>query len=142
MDKEWNTIVRTVFNLPIDTHRYIVENIIEGKHIRVKLLKRFQNFCRQLENSEKPAVLELMRMAKQDPRSVFGRNYRYILEKCSAETMTEANIINVPTYRIPEDGAWKLPVIIELIDFKRDLVHLDAITRQDAEEIINYLCSS
>ena len=142
VDKEWNTIVRTVFNLPIDTHRYIVENIIEGKHIRVKLLKRFQNFCRQLENSEKPAVLELMRMAKQDPRSVFGRNYRYILEKSSAEAMSEANIINVPTYRIPEDGAWKLPVIIELIDFKRDLVHLDAITRQEAEEIINYLCSS
>ena len=83
-----------------------------------------------------------MRMAKQDPRSVFGRNYRYILEKSSAEAMSEANIINVPTYRIPEDGAWKLPVIIELIDFKRDLVHLDAITRQEAEEIINYLCSS
>ena len=56
--------------------------------------------------------------------------------------MTDANIIDVPTYRIPEDGAWKLPVIIELIDFKRDLVHLDAVTRQDAEEIINYLCSS
>ena len=74
-----------------------------------------------------------MRMAKQDPRSVFGRNHSYILEKTGAEAMTDANIIDVPTYRIPDDGAWKLPVIIELIDFKRDLVNLDAITHQDAD---------
>ena len=37
IDTTWNKIVRQIFQLPMDTHRYIVENLTHCKHIRVKL---------------------------------------------------------------------------------------------------------
>ena len=140
VDKAWNSIVRTVFGVPINTHRFIVENLTEGKHIRVKLLKRFQNFYKQLESSRKREVLQLIRLTKSDNRSVFGRNCRYLLERTGAQNVCEADF-NIKIYPVPEGCDWKLSVINELMDFKRGLINIDLVTQEEAGQIIDNLCS-
>ena len=55
-DITWNSIVRNAFEVPQNTHRNIVEFLNGGKHIRHTILKRFQNFHRQLLNCDKDIV--------------------------------------------------------------------------------------
>ena len=92
VDIMWNNFVRQIFGLPRDTHRFIIENITDGTHIRVKLLKRFRNFYCQLKNSGKEEVQQLMRLTKQDNRSVFGRNCQYFTRMTRTQVESNVNI--------------------------------------------------
>ena len=91
-DITWNSIVRNAFEVPYDTHRYTVEYLNGGKHIRHTLLKRFQNFYRQLKSCNKEAVHQLMRVQESDNRSVFGRNCSYIKTRLEVQQVLDGDI--------------------------------------------------
>ena len=55
--------------------------------------------------------------------------------------MCDAVIDTLSIYPVPVDSEWKLPVITELIEFKRGLISLDLLTRDEAGVIIGQLCS-
>ena len=118
IDKSWNSLVRSVFELPPDTHRFIVENLVTVKHIRIKVLKRFQNFYKQLQRCGKSEVLQLIRLTQNDNRSIFGRNCMHLLQKTKARSICEADIDSLSIYPVPEESEWKLSVIRDLIDCK------------------------
>ena len=141
-DTTWNSIVRSAFELPMDTHRYIVEHLTNGKHIRHIILKRFQNFHAQLKACNKEEVHQLVRLQECDDRSVFGRNCRYIKERLGVQRIEDAHIDSIPSYPIPEDSAWKTIVITDLIDLKRGLLHIGEFTAQEASRLLNNLCSN
>ena len=46
LEKSWNVSVRRTFNLPWDTHCYLIEPVSNVPHIRTILAKRFLNFTR------------------------------------------------------------------------------------------------
>ena len=44
LEKSWNVSVRRMFDLPRETHCYLIEGVSEQEHVRILLAKRFLNF--------------------------------------------------------------------------------------------------
>ena len=47
----WNTAMKLMLNLPIQTHRKLIEPLSQTPHIRSVLMRRFLNFLEQVEKS-------------------------------------------------------------------------------------------
>ena len=142
VDKTWNSIVRSAFELPINTHRHIVEHLNGGKHIRHSVLKRFKNFYHQLAACDKEAVHHLMRLQEYDDRSIFGRNCSYVKSRLAVQRIQDAAIDSIPSYIVPDGCGWKLQIISEVMDHKRGLLTIGDLTAQEATMILNNLCSN
>ena len=140
-DITWNSIVRNAFEVPINTHKYIVEFLNGGKHIRHTMLKRFQNFHQQLLNCDKDIVHQLVRLQESDNRSVFGRNCAYIKTRLGVAHVHDGDIYSLRTYPVPEGDTWKLPHIRYLVDFKRGILQLGDFTLGEMSPVLNRLCT-
>ena len=105
----WNNMIRTAFNLPYATHRYILKEISELRPLQETLFKRFAKFCSQILNSGKPEVVHLFHKQKYDSRSVFGKNYKsYMVYKTDFLT----------NYRVPPNGEQRLAIVRQLLNIR------------------------
>ena len=114
----------------------------ESTSDRHTLLKRFQNFYRQLQCCNKEAVLQLMRIQESDNRSVFGRNCAYIKSRLGVQHVPDGVIDSIPVFSVPVGCEWKLPVISDLMDFKRGLSHIGDFSLEETCLLLNRLCSN
>ena len=51
LEKTYNRSVRLIWDIPTVSHRYIIEPLSGGPHLKFVLLKRFLNFRSQVEKS-------------------------------------------------------------------------------------------
>ena len=56
LDKSWNVATRRMFDLPKETHCYLVELVSKGKHVQIIMARRFLNFVKIIRNSKKIAL--------------------------------------------------------------------------------------
>ena len=68
-----------MLDLPLATHRSMIEPLTETKHIKLVLIKRFLGFMEKIQQSDKKAIKMLRQEAMADVRSVTGSNYRHIM---------------------------------------------------------------
>ena len=71
----WNRMIRTTFNLPFGTHRFILKELSDLPPLQEALQKRFTKFCEQIKNCGKVEVVHLFNIQKYDSRSTFGKNF-------------------------------------------------------------------
>ena len=137
----WNNIVRNIFELPLCTHRYLIEPLSEFKHIFTLLVNRFINFYNILKQSDKLIVNNLRIIQENDMRSTFGRNLHNI---CSNAKVNSSNIYlakNVIKYNeISEDNIWRVSILKELIDFKKSNLNSFFEKAQISQMIIDVAC--
>ena len=55
----WQKSIRRIFNLPYNTHRYLLPFVAGSSHIRVNLVNRFNNFFNALMSSDNK-IIELL----------------------------------------------------------------------------------
>ena len=79
IENTWNRSIRCMFDLPLQTHRYLIEPISDMKHLKFTLMKRFLSFLNQIQNSSKNAPKQLLEYIKRDARSITGSNLRNLL---------------------------------------------------------------
>ena len=53
LEKSWNVSIRRMFNLPRETHCYLIESVSNQEHVRTLLAKRFLNFVQSIRTSKK-----------------------------------------------------------------------------------------
>ena len=51
IDRAWNTAIRILFNVPRDTHRYLIENISQCLHVKTMLGSRCVSYYETIEAS-------------------------------------------------------------------------------------------
>lgn len=138
----WNTCIRTTFNLPLATHRYIVYNLTKIPHIRISLLKRFVKFYDKLSNSSKPEVRHLFNIQKYDCRSTFGRNCFNILKEYRVPDVhaVDTSKIAMPIV-IKENDKWKIPFVRELLCLRDESLESNLID-SEIKHIITHVCIS
>ena len=139
VDKTWNSMIRQVFGLPFQTHRYILNSISGAKHIRLKLLSRFKNFYIQLKKSNRPEVEHLLRLQERDQRSVFGRNCALVRDSTNSPSVAEANINSVSVHPVPLGEQWKIDCLKELLSVRRGEGTLAQFTKEDLEAQIHLI---
>ena len=85
LGRSWNVNLRILFNLPMDTHCWIVENLSGGRHLRQMLFTRFIKYIKSLAFNKRLSIRTLFNVIKDDVRSTTGSNIRTIL----LETMVD-----------------------------------------------------
>ena len=137
----WNILLRTAYELPYKTHRYIVYNLGSIPHLRVSLIRRFMKFYHKLESCSKLEVKHLFNIQKADCRSIFGRNCFNICRESRSISISNINFrdITMPI-KIQEDQKWRLPFLVDLL-LLRDSTSPD-IPVDDINYMIDFITCS
>ena len=83
-------MVRMTFDIPRNTHKYLIEPISDNSHLKVKLVKRFIKFASSLSKCDKPHLKYLHEIQQNDFRSVYGRNCKNICKETGVENIQDA----------------------------------------------------
>ena len=136
----WNILIKTTFNLPYATHRYISQNMISQPHIRVCLLKRFVKFFGKLKLSSKPQVVHLFNVQKSDYRSTFGKNCMLLCREMNVSRIEDimAKNISMPI-KMEERNEWRVPFLKELLS-SRQSNEITGLSVAEIQSIIDYIC--
>ena len=136
--------MRIVYNVPLDTHCYLVETISKSLHPKVMLCARFVSFHIRNISCKKSSVNLIANLNTDDQRTCYGRNLRNISDECNvaANDLTKLNVKTMMKYRaVPEDEVWRAKLIDELLGAR--LGHLDiALETDEIEAMLSFACCS
>ena len=141
----WNVAIRILFKLPRETHRYFIEPLSESIHVKTMLCSRFISFFDSLCSSSKLCIRVLANVAKNDQRTVLGKNLTNIANDCKVDKNDLSSLIvkNTMCYsNIQDDDKWKVDILKELIDCKYNNSFIPDFNSHDIDLMINYVCTS
>ena len=144
-ENTWNTSVRIMFDIPLQTHKYFIEPLSKTKHLKKVLLRRFISFIKQIENSTKNSTKELLYFIKSDTRSTTGSNLRNLLlltDKNNINELGMDDIEKIEYCSIKKEDAWKVHFVNEITDIKFGQLELENFTKEELNEILVHLCTS
>ena len=132
-------------DLPLATHRYLIEPVSGQQHMSTTLMRNFLNFISKIKQSQKPVLRQLYSVVKDDVRTTTGSNLRNILLLTSLSSVDDLkpSIVDQIMYQVISDrDKWRVPLIQEAIDMKNGVVNLpDGWTFDELEEIIDFACT-
>ena len=134
MVNSWSVSVRHMWDLPLSTHRYLLEPL-SGVHAETMIFSRYIKFVQSMRKSSKVAVQCLIQLVSKDTQTNTGRNIRYILNKTGESDIFAVNAQKLKCdYKFapiqPEDQ-WKVGFIKELTNVKAGTLELNHDTIED-----------
>ena len=148
----WNVNLRVIFDLPLNTHSWIIERLVDGKHAKIAIMKRYVKFLDSLAKSERPALQALLRLSYKDVRTTTGANLKHIQNQTGLYIIpgvTKGNIMNEKfVYKIPEGEEWKIGLISSLMQIRNDKWSIlfdeeqDELSNDDITFMLDNVCSS
>ena len=145
IESSYNRSIKIMMGLPYATHRCLIEPLTSSRHIKKVLISRFLGFMEGIAKSKKKAIKMLMETAKNDVRSVTGKNFRecmLLMGKVSVNDVTKKDIDMIEYFPMEKADCWKVDVIKEIIDVKNRIVHIDNVNLEELETILNNLCTA
>ena len=133
-----------MFDLPLDTHRNLIEPISGTSHVKIVLQKRFLSFIDQILKSKKRLPKLMLNVIKDDIRSNTGKNLRGILlqtNKLNVNQLTVSDSQQLKYHPIDENQKWKIKVIKEVLSTRNEELTVDGFSSMELEEILFHLCS-
>ena len=144
-ERTWNVSVRKMLDLPVDTHKYLIEPLSGTPHLRKVLIKRFISFIKQIKSSNKIAAKDLLNVIRNDTMSVTGNNIRVVLRSVDRRAMEDirpSDIDRIWYHDIPDEEKWRVSMILELMGTKMNECEVEGFTNDEILELLNHLCSS
>ena len=114
LENSWNVSFRRTYDLPFQTHRYLVEPVSGHMHVKKMLIKRFLSFLKQILRSKKTIPKELLNSIQKDTRSTTGANIRRILlltKKENIDQILDTDIDNIEYAKMSDDYIWRVNMI-------------------------------
>ena len=145
LENSWNMAVKVMFDLPIQTHRFIIEPISQTKHLKNVLMERFLSFLMQIEKSTKKVPKQLLAFIKNDVRSTTGSNLRNILlltDKSNIDDLRKDHIKEIKYQDVDPSNEWKIGFIKEITDVKFNQLEVENFSKEELEEILDFLCTT
>ena len=145
LENSWNTSVRIMHDLPLQTHRVFIEPVSKSRHLKFVLLERFLSFLDQIEKSKKLVPKQLLNFIKHDVRSTTGSNLRNLLlltDKNTIDDLCKDDIRKLKYNEIDGKDVWKVNMIHEITDIKFNKLEVENFTQDELDEILSHLCTS
>ena len=141
----YNRSIKSMMDLPLATHRSLIEPITDCKHISKILVNRFLSFVEKISLCSKKAIKMLLETSSNDVRSVTGTNLREIMLLVGKTRVTDVcrgdgDLITY--FDLKTDDIWKVQMIKELIDIKHSSLEVEQYGSDELETILFYLCTS
>ena len=135
----WNRMIRNVFKLPYNSHRYLIEPISGITHLKTMLSDRFFKFYDSVMNCNKKLTRELAHIQSRDCRSDFGRNISNMCREMGTLSFLNIKKGDIKYFPIKEDDKWRVPRLRELLQQNIYSINPDLI---QIENLINYISTS
>ena len=142
-EKTWNVSVQRMYELPRETHRYLIEPISGKVHLRSLLARRFVGITKKVEASKKIALRGIYRIVSSDASTVTGKNLRMIMLNLGIFRMKDIKTSDVTlTYvPIPKGCEFRPPFVKELIDIRQGDLEVKGFEEAELHEVFKYLCT-
>ena len=142
VENSWNIFIRKAFDLPFNSHRYLIEAISNHPHLKRILVLRFMSFLKQIQKSSKIIPKQLLNLIWKDTRSITGSNIRGIRSLSNWAPFNEISrktIQDIDYHSIPEEEKWRVDILKELCDFKFGQKVIESMTSENCDDIIKYV---
>ena len=142
--RTWNKAVRILFNVPIDTHTYLIETISKSLHPKVMLSSRFVTFHRTNISCKKPSIRLLSSLASSDQRTSYGRNLKNISDDCNVpiDDLTNNLVKKLMNYKSPsDDQKWRVKLVNELLAARLGMLDIP-LPDDQINDLLTFACSS
>ena len=144
MESSYNRSVKVMLDLPVATHRSLIEPLTNTKHIKLVLIKRFLGFMEKIDKSGKVAIKMLRQEAMDDVRSITGSNYRNIMLLLGKSSVHDVKMVDAEklSYMVmDEKDMWKVHCIKEIIEIKEGLMEVPGFNIEELDTILCHLCT-
>ena len=145
LENSFNLSIKSMFDIPRESHRYFIEGLTQKPHLKATLIKRFLSFTNQIMESSKIALKNLFDIVKDDTQSVTGNNLRktmLLLNKASIEDLKPNDTNEIEYRQIPETERWKLDMVKEITDIKFGVQTLESFPHEELDIILDHICTS
>ena len=144
-ESTYNRSVKIMADLPVETHRFLIEPISGIVHMKKKLIKNFLGFILKVKNSTKPVLRELYNVAHMDVRTTTGCNLRNILlltNQLNIDDLDPSVAEKIDYHMIEEQDEWRIPMVKELMEIKHgSILPPEGWTNGELELILNQVCT-
>ena len=131
--------------LPYQTHRYLIEPLLETDHMKLKLIRNYLGFIKKIRESSKPVLRLLYSLASTDVRTVTGSNLRNILlltNKLQVANLEPSLVDTIKYHQIEDRDKWRTGLVKELIDIKHGGVYIsEEWPAGELDMILDFACT-
>ena len=146
--RPWNVNLRIMFDLPRDTHCWIVEDLSDGRHFLQMIFRRFGQFIKTIEKHKKPQICYLNNIVKNDVHSCTGSNIKTILKETLVD-LRDQGVQALNDWRVYRTGNdWAIPLLRNLLQVRAGnwVVHYDhedeeTLADDDVKDMIVAACT-
>ena len=142
-ESTYNKSVKIMYDVPLATHRHLIEPITNQRHVRLTLVSRFLGFIDQIKTSQKIIQKMLLGLIKHDVRSTTGLNLRKILlqtEKLDVDSLCKDDCSSLSYHPTPLEDKWKEAMVNELIEVRGNQIQVEGFETEELETILEHLC--
>ena len=139
LESSYNRSIKVMLNLPLATHRELIEPLSDQQHVKKILIQRFIQTIEKIRVSKKPILRTLLAAVENNTSTTTGRNLRCIMlltEKNSVEEVVASDIRNVVYQKVDVERQWRVE-LIKLLLLEREQEGLE-----DSDlEWLEWLCT-
>ena len=141
--KSWNVSIRLALGVPNTTHRYLIESLSGCLHAKTMLSSRLVKLRDTMISSNKSSVKLLSNLVQGDHRTVMGKNLASIQRELNMDNISPVVVKkNMKYFPLPENQAWRIHFIKELLEARTGKVKIDNIETDDINNMIDLLCTT
>ena len=144
VESSYNKSVKAMLDLPIATHRNLIEPLTSERHIKIVLIRRFLSFVEKIRNSGKPALEMILSEAASDVRSTTGSNLRNIMllaGKTSIDAVSVPDADKIEYFKLEDEDTWKVTLATELIEAKANSKEIPGFNDKELDTILDFVCT-
>ena len=138
LDTAWQRIVRTSFSLPMTTHKYLLNDIVDCSHIKNVIKQRFIKFAERIASSENPHVRLLHQYQKSDWRSTYGRNIMNLCHEAGVDNIHDVDVSSLVVNPVPEQDEWRVNLLKNLMSERKN--NSGFLSEEEVCHMIDFIC--
>ena len=144
--KSFNVAIRICYNIPRNTHRFFIEELVNFPHPKIMLCSRFVKFYDTLIKSKKGSVRLLAKLSFIDEKTVLKSNLRNIAKDCHTKTLDELSPSTVKNnmryFEVPENEEWRVSLLHNLLLVRSKQWTVDQLEDRKLEHMIYEVCTT
>ena len=134
----WHNLIKSTFQLPLATHRYLLNDFVNSDHLKKMIIKRFIKFSKSISSSDIPNIRLLHNYQHNDWRSTYGRNYMNITKEAGVYDICLVDPSKITVNPVPPGEEWRINFLSDILS-ERDRAS-DVLTPEEIVDMIHSVC--
>ena len=141
--KTWNVNLRILYDLPRETHCWVIEALSGGRHFRQMIYSRFLKYLTVLKKNKRPFLRTLHNIVLDDVKTLTGSNVRRILLDTGLDprSTSKHQLADWAVYQAAD--TWTVPLLASLLELRNEtwVVNFDLEDEMDTldDKDINFM---